>query len=447
MLIMLLFLALSIIFVLTMLTTTGDEVVIAGFHRDGVRALDLAQAGIQEAMRRVEAGRPFINGFTSSMNPVVTVTVTRRAFGATSAYNEIQSTAIVGRATKRVSALVLQRSLLMPPNITFANSVTEQGSGQINSGDAYSRTFFVYKMAPTPGLTYAGWRISKAAPSAVAPCYTNAQCALSGYSSWYPGIRRGEFQTSPTGADILAQTNKCAAGGGGPLPTTTITGILATDSTMTPQPVNMYGFDTDNNNAVTANLPCGLPYKYVPETFTDENGVSQTILFKTVVFEQWFNNYWQFDEPTMSYVKQTSLNNNPQYATISPFPDISMLSGNYDQILTGGGTISGGTLGTPSAPQSILLTGGNWQLNGTATGNGTLVVDGSLTINGTFTYTGTIFVNGQFTQGTGTASITGGLVARSTLNITGTFSVNGGGTTVSVPLGRSVVTSKAWWER
>lgn len=443
----LLFLTLTFILISSMMAISGNEIVLSGLHRDSVKALDLAQAGIQEAIVRISQGRPYAAGFTSSLNPGVTVTVIRRGFGSASAYDEIQSTAIVGRATRRVSALVRQQSIVMPPNITFANSINQSGNGQINSGDAYSRTFLVYKMNPTPGLTYAGWRISQTAPSAVAPCYTSAQCAASGRGNWYAGTRRSEYQTSATGADILAQRTNCPAGGGGPLPTTTITGILATDSTMTPQTVNVYGFDTDNNNAVTANLPCGLPYKYVAETFTDENGVSRTILFKTVVYEQWFKNYWQFDEGTMSYVKQTSLNNNPQYSAVPPFPDFSMLAGNYDQVLSGGGTISGGTLGTPSAPLNILLTGGTWQLNGTATGNGTLAVDGGLTINGTFTYTGTILVNGTFTQGAGTANITGGLVARSTLDLTGTFSVNGGGTTVSVPVGPSVVISKAWWER
>jgi len=85
MMMLLLFLALSLILTLTMLNTMGNEVVIAGFHRDGVRALELAQAGIQEAARRVEGGRPFINGFTSSMNSGVTVTVVRRLAGPNSA--------------------------------------------------------------------------------------------------------------------------------------------------------------------------------------------------------------------------------------------------------------------------------------------------------------------------------------------------------------------------
>lgn len=130
-----------------------------------------------------------------------------------------------------------------------------------------------------------------------------------------------------------------------------------------------------------------------------------------------------------------------------PFPDISQLAGNYDQILTGGGVINGGTLGTPSAPQAILLTSGNWQLNGNATGVGTLVVDGNLTINGTFSYTGTVIVTGTFVQGSGTANITGGLIAAATLDLTGNFSVNGGGTVPNTPLGPAIVTMKAWWER
>lgn len=444
----LLFLVLSLMLVSSMLAVTGNEIIFSGSHRDSVRALDLAQAGVQEAIRRMQQGRPFAAGFTSSLSPNVTITVLRRLIGASSSYDEIQVTATVNRATRRLSALVLQRSTLTPPNITFANSVTQQGNGTIASGDAYARTFLQYKMNPTPGFTYAGWRVSKVPPGAVSPCYTNAQCAASGYPNWYPGIRRTENQSTSTGADIAAQTTRCAAGGGGSLPPDVTSGILATDSTLTVQSgLPVYGFDTDGGSAVTANLPCGLPYKLVSQTFTDENGSTQTILFKTIVYGQWFNNYWRWDEGSLSYVKSNSLINQPQFGAVPPFPDVNSFIGNYDQVFSGGGVISTGTLGTPSAPQAILLTGGNWQLNGNATGAGTLVVNGSLTVNGTFTYQGTVVVNGQFVQGAGTATITGGLIAQSTLDLVGTFTVYGGGNVPSVPLGPSIVTSRLWWER
>ncbi len=442
----LLFVVLTFILITSMLAVSGNEIVVSALHRDGVRALDLAQAGVQEAILRIRQGRPYIAGFTSSLNPGVTVAVVRRAIGTGSAYDEIQATATVGRATRRLSALVLQRTITMPPNITFADSISANGNGTVTSGDVYVRTFLVYKQTPPPGLSYAGWRITKLTPGPAGPCYTNAACAASGWPNWYPGARRTEYKWTSTGADIRAQTTNCVAGGGGPLPTTTITGILATDPTMTPTTVNVYGFDTDGGSAVTVDLPCGFPYAYLAQTFTDENGVTQTILFKSLVYEQWFNTYWQFDEPSLSYVKTTTLVNNPAYGAIPPYPDFSALAGNYDLIYTGGGVINGGTLGTSSLPLTILLTGGNWQLNGTATGVGTLAVDGNLTINGTFTYTGTIIVNGTFVQGAGTANVTGGLVARSTLDLTGNFTVAGGGTVANVPVGPSIVITKAWWE-
>ncbi len=444
----LLFMVLMFILITALLAATGNEIIISGLHRDSGRALELAQAGVQEAITRIGAGRPFATGFTSSLNSGVNVSVVRRVIGSQSAYDEIQATATVGGATRRLSTLVLQRSILLPPNITFADRVTEQGNGQINSGDAYARTFVVYKQNPTPGLTYAGWRINKVAPGAVPYCYTNAQCAASGWPNWYPATRRAESQASSTGADILAQTTKCPAGGGGSLPSGTISGILANDPTLTVQTgLPVYGFDTDNTQAVSAALPCGLPYKLVAQTFTDDQGITRTILFKSIVQEQWFLNYWQFDEGLLAWVKTATLQNNPQYGAVPPFPDISQFAGNYDQILTGGGVINGGTLGTPSAPQAILLTSGNWQLNGNATGVGTLVVDGNLTINGTFSYTGTVIVTGTFVQGSGTANITGGLIAAATLDLTGNFSVNGGGTVPNTPLGPAIVTMKAWWER
>lgn len=447
-LITLLFMMLTMILITTMLASSSGEIAISGLHRDGVLALELAQAGVQEAMTRIGAGRPFATGFISSLNPGVSVSVVRRVIGSQSAYDEIQATATVGRATRRLSALVLQRSILLPPNITFADSVTEQGNGQINSGDAYARTFIVYKQIPTPGLTYTGWRINKVAPGAVPYCYTNAQCAASGWPNWYPATRRAESQATSTGADILAQTMKCPAGGGGSLPPGTINGILANDPTMTVQTgLPVYGFDTDNTQAVSAALPCGLPYKLVAQTFTDDQGITRTILFKSIVEEQWFLNYWQFDEGLLAWVKTATLQNNPQYGAVPPFPDTSQFAGNYDQIMTGGGAISGGTLGTPSTPQAILLTSGDWQLNGNATGVGTLVVNGNLTINGTFLYTGTVIVTGTFVQGAGTANITGGLIAAATLNLTGNFSVNGGGTVPNTPLGPAIVTMKTWWER
>src|SRR2546428_104842 len=49
----LLFVVLMFILITAMLTVTGNEIVIAGLQKDGMRATELAQAGIQEAIARV----------------------------------------------------------------------------------------------------------------------------------------------------------------------------------------------------------------------------------------------------------------------------------------------------------------------------------------------------------------------------------------------------------
>jgi Tfp pilus assembly protein PilX len=463
-LMMLLFLTLSIIFVLTMLATTGDEVVIAGFHRDGVRALDLAQAGIQEAARRVEAGRPFINGFTSSMNPGITVTVVRRYTGSNSRYLELQSTATVGRATRRLSSLVLARAISFPPNTITGASI--QSTSAMTSSDAYSQTWGIYSSNPSPNVFYAAWRLSASDPSSIPYCYTHAQCVSGSPSmpNWYPGARRSVNQTSADGIDLVSQTNKCPAGGGGTLPGTTISGILATDpcspSCSPVTNMNVYGFDTDNPGsgplAVSASLPCGLPYKYISQTFLAEDGVTNyTRLFKTVVFEQWLNNYWVFNEGQMAYVKTTSLINNPLYGTVAPFPDVPTDPLFYDRVVTGGGVMSG-DLGckypemscTPAVdrPINVLFSGGNYTDGGTLQGHGVIVVNGNLTFESSnFIYYGAIIVNGTTTV-TNSATIYGGLISKNIV-VSGAFSTPGGGAATGGVLGRSVVVGKGWWER
>src|SRR2546427_8442972 len=204
----LLFVVLMFILITAMLTVTGNEIVIAGLQKDGMRATELAQAGIQEAIARVASGRPYAGaaGWASSIGPRVTVTVTRVYPGANSAYLEIDSTATnIGRATRRLTALVLQEVVAFPPNVTFANNVTEQGSAAIACGDAYSQTYFQYKDYPSnscggaASLSYTGYRLSKVNPGLVAACYTHTGAAPNGcvaanpgnndVAKWYPGTR------------------------------------------------------------------------------------------------------------------------------------------------------------------------------------------------------------------------------------------------------------------
>ncbi|MGH2348624.1 MAG: hypothetical protein ACRDFT_04055 [bacterium] len=488
----LLFMTLTFILITSMLTVSGNEVVISSLQRDGIRAVEFAQAGLNETVKRMEEGRPYYTGttpWTSTLDANTTVLVTRRVVGVSSGYMQISVTSTVGRSTRTLSTLVLMRTLTFPPNITFAERVTEQGSADISDGDAYSRTFFEYKSYPSDPdtLTYTGWRVSKGASGgpAIPPCYTHDGCVAanpgnSNVARWYPGTRLTENISSDFGADIADQTLKCPDGGGGTLPTDTITGILATDDcdpSCTTDTYNLYGFDTDSSGgtdyAVTSALPCGLPYKYESVEFTDEDGDTVTRLFKKVVFEQWFENYWLFCEAVgepagctvaLQYGKTTALQNHPEFGAVPPFPDFSSVEGNYDRRVTCTGTctITSGDFGckspemacTPAEDRPIIVwldgdSSTQWNINANLEGHGTIVVDGNLRINGTFEYWGTVIVNGtaENTLGGGNPKIHGGLVAQNTLSLSGNIEVDGGSSYTSVPLGRSVVTGKAWWER
>ena len=523
----LLFMTLTFILITSMLSVTGNEIVISGIQRDSTRALDLAQAGIDEAKMRIAEGRVFMTlpNWRSSIDrnggtdPNVTVKVLRYYIGTNSAYLEIQSDATVGRARRKLSALVLQRMISFPPNITFAASVIEQGSAEIICGDAYARTFIQYKNYPTqapgctepPALTYAGWRVSKVAPGAVAPCYANGTCvpANPDTNRWHPAQRRSEPATTPGpdgGRAISAQTNSCPAGGGGPLPADTFVGVKAespcdTDANCIAggfqQVYPLWGFDVDDpdgagpippQTVIPGVLPCGFPYKYVQSTFEGEDGIFRTRWFKTIVFEQWFNAYWRFDEFKMTMVKrdgdpctdayclpngfEPNLLGNAKFGAVPPFPDIDSVNQNFDCREGGGGVLNSTPINcdeptgvvsdigckmpemsaepacaTPVTRPVSLVLDGSWTINGNLKGHGTIVVNGDLTVNGDFEYFGTIIVNGTMTLGAGSATIHGGLVADSTLRISGNINVEGGGTVGMVPTGRSIVIGRGWWER
>jgi len=523
----LLFVVLMFILITAMLSVAGNEIVISGLQRDGVRATELAQAGIQEAIRRVERGRPYImtGGFTSALDPRVNVKVTQVFPGANSAYLQIDATAAnIGTATRRLTALVLQEVIAFPPNITFAYSVTEQGSATISCGDAYSQTFIQYKNYPAnppvppctepPPLTYTGWRVSKVAPGAITPCYTHADCTdgspdpvNANTSNWYPGTRRTEPESTSLGQEILAfKTASEAIACGIPpaysalLPAGAILQTNA-DGSGLPQ----YGFDVDDPVGAAPRqldpdlFPCGLPYKWIWEVTYDESGLPvaggnpvNTRWFKTIVFDEWFENYWRFDETKLTAVKrgngagtqacldsiclstsvppvQPDLLLYPQFGAVPPFPDITSLENNYHCQKTGTGVIN--SLPTPCTAldgtatsmdfgcvnpemagcvadrQAWFELNGSWEINGTIGGHGTIVVNGDLIVNGTFEYWGTIIVNGTLQAGTGNVIVHGGLVAQSTLQLIGNIIVEGGGTVTNVATGDSIVIGKAWWER
>ncbi len=474
-----LFMVLLLILITAMLTVAGNEAVISGLQRDGVRALDLAQGGVQEAIRRIEEGRPFQAGFTGSLAPTLTVAVVRRVVGSNSAYQEIQATATVGRATRRLSHLILQRMIMFPPNVIFGPAFEGKN---IDTGDVYSQTWvkFTKNNIGPDVFTYAGWRIRREpdpgppVDPGVPVCYTHVDCVLAGgvsAANWYPATRLTEPIITVLGADIVAQTNKCPAGGGPPLPPSTISGVLASDPctpSCTTVIVNVYGFDTDDPDGigplppqavVAGKVPCGLPYKMVLRTFNDETGTSVTRLTKMIVFEQWFDNYWLFDEAQMTYVKKTSLVTYPQFGAVPPAIDPAAATSNFDRVVTGGGALSGdfgckypemACVPPVDRPISVLLVGpGPWTINTAIQGHGTLVVNGDLNwTSGSLDYWGTIIINGTLTIVDPLAgTITGGIVSTNTLLIHRGVHVVAGTSVNSVPVGRSIVVGKAWWER
>src|SRR5512134_2921004 len=58
--------ALMFILVSAMLLSAGKEILIAGLHRDSVRAEEAAQAGLEDVLRRMEGGRPWKPGAAHS---------------------------------------------------------------------------------------------------------------------------------------------------------------------------------------------------------------------------------------------------------------------------------------------------------------------------------------------------------------------------------------------
>ncbi|OFV84921.1 MAG: hypothetical protein A2W26_00865 [Acidobacteria bacterium RBG_16_64_8] len=398
----LVFMVVLLILFAAMFAVTGNEIVISGLHRDGVRAMEAAQAGIAEGIRRIEHGRPGTApgaSFTASTSPAATVTIVPRDPGAASGYLEIQSTATVGRATRRLSTLIFAvPNPFNLPNILYGQNCAQQGNAaSVESGDVYCRTFVQYVQLPgDPNtLTYAGWRISKANPGALGPCQTHAACVSLGQPNWYPATRRSVYennpftgQPDPVGGVLEAmRTSPGCVPNAGTLPA----GAIAADGTnIGGQPE--FGFDADDpdgagpvpEQAVEPDpfvpagpagssplppkaFPCGLPFRWIAETFDSEDQDTPpdtTRYFKTVVWEHYFRYlYYRFDPPTEKWVprsgasctqgqidrpclagtdKEPDLAAYRQFGAIAPFVPFDQLEQNYNLRLVGGGTINNG---------------------------------------------------------------------------------------------------------
>jgi len=463
----LLFAVLMLILITTMLTVTGNEILIASLHRDSVLALESADAAAVETVRRIEAGRPYVQGFAGAISPGVDVRVIRREVGTNSAYQEIQVSATVRRVTRHISLLVLQRMRTFPPNLVRAYSITRDGSAQLN-GDVYAQAFVDLgpQSQQSTGLTYAGWWIESGTGQSRKRCYSprDADCRS---RRWYPATRWAVSDISSLGTEIMEQTRRCPEGGAELLPSDTIAGVMAEDPCAEAQCrsviVSVYGFDRDvaegEPAAVTDTQPCGLPYKYVAVEFPDTQNPRQTHprLVKAIVFEQWFDTYWEFDEPQLTYAKKSVLEKHPELGAIPPFPEFHEIADNYDRVAREG-LITGGDFGCRlpemagdmacpedvGRPLLVFLDDDSAHIASNMRGHGTLAARGNLTITSNFEYWGMALVNGLLT-GAGTPTIHGTLVVNGPLLVTGNFTFEAGGP--SVPVGRSVALSRAWWER
>jgi len=501
--VVLLFAVLLMMLVATMLAVGGTQVSISGTQRDSARALERAQAGVEEGIRRVEANRAYSNPFGGSVDPTsVQVEVVPRRVGPNGQIIEIQGAATVGVARRRLSVLALAVSKLIPPKIMYGHNFSQQGNAaEVGSGDVYAQTYVEFVIVPDQPdqFTYSGWGIRKKAPFGPysnTPCYTHAECMAANppdADRWYPGQRRTAYEDIAFNLVIPASTDTRVpktvlnfACPGGPVPAGTIglngPGFQAGDRRGDLNPA-------DPLQAAIAAVPLygctpdGLPYTWVREVFYatqefvapwDPACTTATcevkMWFQAISFERWFNSYWVFDEPSLEFDKAPALAADPSRGAIPPFPPFAVLEGNPDTTQVGGGTINDssginfgtcveGSDGVPnncdsltSDPQTVLLDCAppgscTYTVNGTLDGHGLLLIDGDLVVNGTFNYWGTVIVNGNLTLGAGNVTVYGGIVAKSTAWLTGNITVYAGTSVSNVLVGPATVTVRSWRER
>ena len=516
------FMVILLILISTMLAVGSNEAVISGLQRDGVQALEHAQAGIEEAVRRIEAGRPYSAPFTGSVAPGVQVQVVTRDAGPSGAFLELRADATVGRARRRLSMLALAVPDFTPPNIMYGYNFAEGGNAaEVGTGDVYSQTYIEFvdvPSSPPPDeqYTYSGWAIIKRNPpagySVNDPCYTNANCMAeqgpAPADRWFAGHRRTAYDNIPfnqafpgaltdnrvPGAVLnyaCASIPVATVGANGPgydsgFPNLEwradrIVDSVPPDDHVLSAAEPLYGCTTAPGEDGTP-----LPYTWVREVVNVHedfvpvayraalgcagNRCDVRLWFKTIRFDPWFAQYWQYNEAELNWEKKAALVANPLYGAIPPFPPFNALEQNFDTRRDGGGTINdsdgidwgeciegsdgiANNCDSPdSRPQIVLLdcvpSGScDYTVNGNITGHGLLLIDGDVVFNGTLNYLGTIMVNGNATVGSGNVTVYGGLVARSAAFITGNITINAGGMVANIITGPATVTRRSWWER
>jgi hypothetical protein len=517
------FMVILLILVSTMLAVGSNEAVISGLQRDSVEALEHAQAGLEEAVRRIEAGRPYSQPFDASIAPGVQVHVVTRDAGPSGAFVEIRSDATVGRARRRLSTLALAVPDFTPPNIMFGYNFAEGGNAaEVATGDVYSQTYIEFVQVPNlpppdEQYTYSGWAIIKRNPASGYttndPCYTHANCmaeqAPAPADRWYAGHRRTAYggvpinQAFPNAAPDARLLDtvlnfSCSppavpiatVGANGPgynaaLPLLEWRADRVVDAAPPGAQVMSAAEPLYGCTSVPGEDSVSLPYTWVRENVVVNADLVPAayhaalscagtctvhLWFKTILFEAWFDQYWDYNESELNWEKDADLVANPHYGAVPPFPPFAAIEQNFDERRSGGGTINAadgidfgqcveGSDGIAnncdspdSRPRIVLLdcvpSGScTYTVNGNLNGHGLLLVDGNVVFNGTFDFWGTIIVNGNATVGSGNVTVYGGLVARSAAFITGNITINAGGMVANVIVGPATVTRRSWWER
>jgi len=412
----LLFMTLTFILTLTMLGTSGNEILIAGLHRDSVVAFERAQSGITEWEVRLSNGRDLT---TSPSGTGYSVSFSRMLSGPGGGYYTLSSQGTQGKATRRIQEVILVQNRTTLGGAIGGATIVESGPGN-SVLNAYSQTSYTFNASVSSGLQLAAWYFQDAVSGSI--CYTVAQCAAMGFggSPMYPGTRRA----------ASGLTFGCS---------TTVTGVAAEDPAQAIQTMPECG-----------TAPDGLPWRRI-HLASDPNRLAlpaSPVYFKTVDFSSWLALYYTWDYGSMKWVMGSALLNNitppgdGSLAAIPPFP--STIGTNFDKIYTSGQTP---TYGTSTSPQSTLLVG-NWTLSGTVNGYGTLVVQGDLTVSGSFTFTGTVIVVGKFKALSGTITVTGSLLARDSLDTGPTaITLKGDATIAYVPFGQLYLIRQSWAER
>jgi len=504
----LLFMVLMFILVSAMLIAAGKEILIAGLHRDAIRAEEHAQAGLEDIVRRMEGGRAWKPGAVDAADrcaqddgsrgvrmslpgsDTCTSVLTRLA-GPSGSFLEVRSDGAAGRARRRLTAAVLAQTGTALPGVLVLHSLIEDPGTEIGSGTVHAHAFVRYLAAASADrTTYAGWRIQQTplAPGVgIGPCYTHEECRAADRPQWWPGHRRAVYGAHPLRPTSLPgnltpdrRTPGVVLGYGcpaGPLPGqaaqaigTDGPGFQSTDLRADLNPADplqaaiasepLYGCTSD-----------GLPYTWLREAFDTEDDPDtdpdRFLWFQVVRFDQWLTRYGCFDEGALSWTPCNGfhpdpLQGDPSLGAVLPLMPGEVWSQNPDQRKTGGGPLTPadldfGTCTDPPACQrpannrtTIALDGGDYTLlclGSCPEGHGVLIVDGDLLITGAFTYRGIVIVRGALTVSSGTVSIHGTASAGRVTNLGGVLRLLPGTPVAIGAAGPVAVRRRAWWER